>query len=553
MNFSELKLHGELLRAVQERQFTETTPIQEAVIPHILQSKDVAGLAQTGTGKTAAFLLPLMDRILRSQGPTEGLTEDERELNEKRRFNDWRAGNFILIMVPTRELAEQVLEETGKLAVHTGLKGVAIYGGTAYEKQIEGLKAGVEFVIGTPGRLIDLHKNHHLDLKQVRGVVFDEADRMFDMGFKEDMRFLLRRIPTERQYLCFSATLNFDVLNMAYMFGAEPIEFNLSRDQAKADNVKDELFHIGQGEKASYLLSIIRKYNPRQVIVFSNFKHNVDRVARFLSSNGHPAVAISSLLTQAQRLRVMEQFKAENDKNILVATDLAARGLDIKGVDMVINYELPDDAETYVHRIGRTGRAGAEGVAFSLCSERDVEALQRIEDYVKHKLPIGWLDDAEIVREHKEFPRDFERSGRPEGFERKGPPRSGGDGRRGGPGRERRFGDSGPRREGGGRGPRRDHPPRERSEEVSGAPVAGGEVHRDRLRGRHGQGRPRTESRPHGPNSQGGPRRSSGRRPENTKAASSRGPSHSGKLNIRPLRKKSVTEKVKGFFKRLFS
>jgi len=187
---------------------------------------------------------------------------------------------------------------------------------------------------------------------------------------------------------------------------ASPVEFNLSRDQAKAENVKDEIFHVGHAEQPAHLLSIIKKYEPRQVIIFSNFKKNVERIAWFLSKNNIPAMAISSLLTQAQRTRVMKQFKAENDRNILVATDVAARGLDIKGVDMIINFELADDPENYIHRIGRTGRAGEEGVAFSLVSDRDVDALSRIEEYLGHKLENGWLEDSDLVTEYNEFPRE---------------------------------------------------------------------------------------------------------------------------------------------------
>ncbi len=352
-------------------------------------------------------------------------------------------------------MAEQVFENAVKFTAGTDIKAVSIYGGTTYDKQVAGLKAGVEFVIATPGRFIDLYKEHVADLGLVRGVVFDEADRMFDMGFTDDMKFILKRIPRDRQFLVFSATLNFDVLNVAYEFGADPVEVNISRDQAKADNVKDYFLHAGTEEKPKYLLSVLKKYSPRQAIIFSNFKHNVEKLTKFLNANGIPAVGISSLLTQAQRVRVMEQFKADNDRNIMVATDVAARGLDILGVDMVINYELPDDAENYVHRIGRTGRAGATGAAYSLVGERDVEAHMRIEEYLKHKIENLWLEDADLVNDFQPMPREERGRGR---FEKRGD--SGGGGNRDrGPRRESRprGPDRGPRRERGGeRGPRRD-------------------------------------------------------------------------------------------------
>lgn len=506
MKFADLNLEPSLNTSIEKLGFAETTPIQTAVFPHIFEGKDVAGLAQTGTGKTAAFLIPLMDRILKGRVQADSLSDEQKAALLQRSFQDWRANNFVLILVPTRELAEQVHENILKLGEASGLRGAAVYGGTGYDKQKEAFKNQVEFVVATPGRLIDLYKEHIVDLKQVRAIVFDEADRMFDMGFKDDMKFVLSRVPRERQFLVFSATLNFDVLNTAYQFGAEPVEVDVSRDQAKAENVKDEIFHVGHQDKPMYLLSLLKKYNPKQAIIFSNFKFNVEKVARFLSENGVPAMGISSLLTQAQRNRVMEQFKAENEKNILVATDVAARGLDIKGVDLVINYELPQDAESYVHRIGRTGRAGAEGKAFSLVSDRDVESLARIEEYLKYKLEIGWIEDAEMIREFKAF--SFEETGGGRSFDRGGGsrgPRPARGAHRGG-GRTSDRGDRRPRREGdrpsGPRGPRSEQRSENRSE------------------GRRTESR-RSQNRPEGRRLEG-----PGPRPNGAKQASANGPSN---------------------------
>lgn len=514
MKFNELNLHPKVHAGVESQNWSDATPIQEGAIPHVLSGHDIAGLAQTGTGKTAAFLVPLMDRVLRSIDEAErrakNAPENEpapadaapvaakapaREVGESGTsshtemgevdaegrasryldtpkaptsqrpiFENWRGNHFILILVPTRELAEQVSDNAAKLCVHTGFKVATIYGGTSYDTQKAALKEGVQFIVATPGRLIDLYKEHLVDLNQVRAIVFDEADRMFDMGFKDDMKFILKRVPKDRQFLVFSATLNFDVLNVAYEFGANPVEINVSKDQAKADNVKDELYHVGHQDKPKLLLSLLKKISPRQVIVFSNFKHNVERISQFLSANGYPAMAISSLLTQAQRNRVMETFKAENEQNILVATDLAARGLDIKGVDLVLNFELPDDAENYVHRIGRTGRAGAKGLAISLVGDRDVEALQRVEQYLGHKVEIGWIEDSELITEFKPFPHEKHRDrpqgrfGSDRGGGRGGRPERGGgrDGRHGG---DRHGGDrhAGPRSD----RPRDDRPPRD--------------------------------------------------------------------------------------------
>ena len=393
MKYSELNLDPRLFSAIEKLNYTETTAIQEQAIPPILDGRDVAGLAQTGTGKTAAFLIPLIERILKTLDRHEG----------ERSFKNWTARSFILILVPTRELADQINENVEKLASGCGLKSYPLYGGTGYEKQKEALQSGLQFVVSTPGRLIDLYKENHVDLKQVAAIVFDEADRMFDMGFKDDMTYILSRIPRERQFLVFSATLNFDVLNTAYQFGAEPVEINISRDQAKAENVKDYIIHLGNGEKPQHLLSILKKENPKQAMIFTNFKHNVDRLAMFLSNNGIPAMGISSLMNQSQRNSVIEKFKAENDKNILVATDVAARGLDINGVDLVINYEMPQDAESYVHRIGRTGRAGNEGKAYSLISDKDIDSLARVEEYTKKKIDAQFLEDTELLKEFKPF------------------------------------------------------------------------------------------------------------------------------------------------------
>lgn len=412
MKFEELKLTPSLLIPIQKMNYTTCTPIQEQAMPHILEGKDLAGLAQTGTGKTAAFLLPLMERVLRSQKAPEGASDEIIDLHKVRGFPDWKPFHWVLILVPTRELAEQVLQNIKTYGIDSGLDGCSIYGGTGYEKQKEALKRGVTFVVATPGRLIDLYKEHNVDLKLVRAVVFDEADRMFDMGFKDDMKYILDRIPKDRQFLVFSATLNLDVLNTAYQYGASPVEINVSRDQAKAENVEDSIYHLGQDEKPRYLLSLFKNHNPQQTVIFSNFKNQIEPIVNFLRANNIPAVGISSLLNQTQRNRVIEQFKAVNATNVLVATDVAARGLDIQGVDMVVNYELPSDAESYVHRIGRTGRAGETGKAFSFVSDKDVESLQRIEDYLKHKLNTSWFDDSQLVSDFIPLKSSYESSDR---------------------------------------------------------------------------------------------------------------------------------------------
>jgi ATP-dependent RNA helicase RhlB len=464
----------------------------------------------------------MMERILCARLNLEQATEADREIAGKRAFPDWKPNQFVLVLVPTRELCEQVYENAVSLAGDSGLRAVSIYGGVSYDKQKQGLRDGVEFVIATPGRLIDLYKEHLCDMKQVRAIIFDEADRMFDMGFKDDMKFILQRVPKERQFLVFSATLNMDVMSTAYQFGANPIDVDVSRDQPKAENVDDKIFHVGSDEKAMYLLSLLRVHKPKQAIIFSNFKMNVPRISQFLNDNAVPAVGISSLLTQTQRARVMEQFKSDaSDRNILVATDVAARGLDIKGVDMVVNFELPDDAENYIHRIGRTGRAGAKGIAFSLVGDRDVESLGRIEEYLRHKVDAGWIEDTDLVKDYVAMPSD---RGYRDGGGRGGPRAFAGGGRRdsrsgsGPQGRDRGAGrgGAGDREARGARGPRsgrsgdnRERRPAEALADAgSGArdlaaagPRVDGEPrqHRDRVSGRHaGPGRGRDLQRADG-------------------------------------------------------
>ncbi len=384
MYFKDLNLSDELFQGVNSNGFEECTPIQSVTIVDGLKGKDISGLAQTGTGKTAAFLIPLMERVFLGKLKTGG-------------FSNWQKGHFCLVLVPTRELAEQVYQDFCSLRGKTNLSAVQVYGGTTYDRQIKMIKSSVEFIVSTPGRLIDLYKSHSLDLRQCRAVVFDEADKMFDMGFKDDMQFLLHRIPRNRQLMFFSATLNFSVTNMAYKFGAHPIEIDLSKKHVRTENVEDFIHHVGESQKPQYLLSLLRKLKPKQTIVFSNFKHKVELIEAFLNKNNIPSVGISSLLTQLQRKRVMEQFRNNSNFNVLVATDVAARGLDVEDVDLVVNYEISDDPENYVHRIGRTGRAKKTGFACSLVCDSDIPNLLRVEEYLSCKLEVKWLEDKDLI------------------------------------------------------------------------------------------------------------------------------------------------------------
>ncbi len=406
-------------------------------------------------------------------------------------------------------------------------------------------------------------------------IIFDEADRMFDMGFKDDMKYILSRVPRERQFLVFSATLNFDVLNTAYQFGAEPVEINISRDQAKAENVKDAIIHIGHDEKPQFLLSIIKKENPKQTMIFTNFKHNVDRLAKFLMDNGIPAMGISSLMNQSQRNNVIEKFKGENDHNVLVATDVAARGLDINGVDLVVNYEMPQDAESYVHRIGRTGRAGNEGKAFSFISDRDVDSLGRVEEYTKKKIDSVYIEDAELIKDFKPFQSEdnvFKRRG--DGpRDSRGPRGRGGDrgGDRGGRfDRNKDRGPRPPRAEGADNRNRAEGDNRNRPEgaEHRGNRPEGteGRPHHAKPQGQQGPRPPRPQHKDHNRDQKHGdrPRHANGKqRPahqnqnrspdsSNTKPSQARVFRSNARGSQSKAAPKSIGEKMKSFFQKLF-
>lgn len=557
MEFSDWNLVPELHKNIVDLGYKTPTPIQAQAIPIVINGQDLAGLAQTGTGKTAAFLLPLIDRVIRSQNASED------EISKQRRFPDWKSNNFILVLLPTRELAEQVYDNFSSFTKDMNLKSISIYGGVGYDKQKAALRNGIQFIFATPGRLIDLYKEHLIDLRLVRAVVFDEADRMFDMGFKDDMKFILQRVPRERQFLVFSATLNLDVLNTAYQFGANPVEINISRDKATADNVKDKLYHVGDGEKAQILLSLLKKQNPKQTIIFTNFKNNVERIAHFLSDNKFPAIAISSLMTQAQRTRVLEQFKEVNEKNILVATDIAARGLDIQGVDLVINYELPMDCETYVHRIGRTGRANAEGTALNLCSDRDLDSLNRIQDFLKRKIDQDYLEATDIITEYIPFADSRGRS-HSGGGSGGGKPR--GDFRGGGKPRNERGSDRGGRgnrpqgQQGSGHGNRDRNQQRPHRNEQSAHPKTEGQQQSPKPQHQHGNKPQHTN-----PNQQNAKSGQHQNRPQNSggsgkykngKPNYSKGPKSYDKKatpKVPAAKAGGIKQKVVGFFKRIFS
>ena len=382
MNFSELDVPYEVTQGIEHVGFTVCTPVQEEVIPRALRGEDVAAQAQTGTGKTAAFLISLFSRMIRN--PVMDLGNSPQAL----------------IIAPTRELADQIYHEADRLGKFTGFRLLAVYGGIDYQKQMDTLRKGVDVLVGTPGRLIDYFKQHVYSLKKTRYLIIDEADRMFDMGFIDDLRYLIKKMPpyTKRQSMLFSATLSYRVMELAYEHMNLPEKISITPERITVDQVEQVLYHVGKHEKIPLLLGILKKEQPRRTLIFVNTRRAAEMVVERLNRNTWKAQAITGEIEQKKRLRILEEFK-EGKLAILVATDVASRGIHVEGVTHVINYDLPQDAEDYVHRIGRTGRAGASGKAVSLADEEYVYSLEEIEHFIGRKLPVDWADDSMYVRE----------------------------------------------------------------------------------------------------------------------------------------------------------
>lgn len=374
MKFTEFSLHESLLQGIEGAGYVDCTPVQEQVLKSSLEGRDLYVQSQTGTGKTAAYLTSVIQELL-----TRGES----------------AGKKALVMVPTRELAVQVQEEAQKLAKFTSLKCASFYGGVGYDKQVASLKKGVDIMIGTPGRVIDLNHGNQMDLSSVAFLVIDEADRMFDMGFYPDLRTLIKVLPSseQRQTMLFSATLNSYVKNLAWEYTRNPAEITIAAENITVDEIAQELFHVSSDDKMKLLLGIISHEKPESLIVFCNTKKSCEIVAKRLKMNGFESEFIIGDLPQKKRLTIMDKFKAGAIK-CLVATDVAARGIDVNDLAMVINYDLPNEAENYVHRIGRTARAGKSGKAFTFCSEQDVYSLPPIERYIEKSIPSCVADES---------------------------------------------------------------------------------------------------------------------------------------------------------------
>lgn len=379
--FSSLPLHPLLQKGLQQAGFEFCTPIQAQSLPLLLANHDVAGQAQTGTGKTIAFLLATFQRLLANQDAQKPTSKQPRAL----------------ILAPTRELAIQIVKDAELLNSHAGLRIVIAHGGKDYQRQRDAIDEGCDVLIGTPGRLLDFHKQRVFNLNNIEAVVLDEADRMFDLGFIKDVRFFLRRLPSpeKRLGMLFSATLSYKVTELAYEHMNNPEKVQVEPEKMMGDRIEEWVYYPSNEEKIPLLLALIKRIQPIRSIVFVNTKQVAERVWGFLEGNGYKAALLSGDVPQKKRESLLKHFQ-DGEFPYLVATDVAARGLHIPEVSHVFNFDLPQDAEDYVHRTGRTARAGASGIAISLACEEYAFSLPDIEQYIKHKLPVAQSTDEQL-------------------------------------------------------------------------------------------------------------------------------------------------------------
>lgn len=365
MTFNELNLGQPILAALAAKGYAQPTPVQQQTIPHILAGKDVLGMAQTGTGKTAAFCIPVLERLMK-----------------KRTAGGIRA----LILTPTRELAIQVFDNLKFYGKNLPLRSTAIYGGVSQHNQVSQLKKGADILVATPGRLLDLVNQRLLSLSAIEILVLDEADRMLDMGFIHDIKRILQVVPSQRQNVFFSATLPDNILSLVKAFMKDPVKISISNTTAPV-TITQSVYYVDRASKRALLKHILKEGDVRNALVFARTKYGADKIAKDLNKSGITAEAFHGNKSQNARVRALGNFK-NNRTRVLVATDIAARGIDIADLPFVINYELPDSAETYTHRIGRTGRAGAMGNAVSLCDQEERGQLKNINRVLTTSLQV---------------------------------------------------------------------------------------------------------------------------------------------------------------------
>ncbi len=399
MKFEELELNEHLQKGILDAGFVDCMPVQEQTFQYTLIGRDVSVQSQTGTGKTAAFLISIFQRMLDSETRPKAL-----------------------IIVPTRELADQIEKEALMLGKHLDISIGSFYGGVGYHTQEELLRNNVDVMIGTPGRLMDLAQKRKLDFKKVGMLVIDEADRLFDMGFLPDIRKMLRKMPpyNKRMSMLFSATLNYTARDLAWEYMNDPKEIEIEPETVTVEAIEQKIYHVSIDEKMSLMLGILKQENAQNCIIFTNTKQAAVEVAHRMECNGYSCKYLIGDLPQKKRLKVIEDVKTGKIP-FLVATDVAARGLHVDDLELVINYDVPQDCENYVHRIGRTARAGKKGKAVMLGCEKYVEGLEAIERYTHTKIPVAWAEE-ELYVEDKSAGRNFRSAGRAHSKTRRGKP-----------------------------------------------------------------------------------------------------------------------------------
>lgn len=373
MTFKELNIIDPILKALNEKGYENPTLIQERAIPVALNNKDILGLAQTGTGKTAAFAIPIIQQLYQSN--------QNNQYKQKREIK-------ALILTPTRELAIQINESVEEYTKYTGIRHCVVFGGVKQESQVQALKTGVDILIATPGRLSDLMNQGYIHLNAIRYFVLDEADRMLDMGFIHDIKRLIPKLPKERQTLFFSATMPQAIATLSATILRNPVRVEVTPVSSVVDTVKQYLYYVEKPDKKDLLIELLEKKNKQSALIFSRTKHGADKIARILCKAGIGSEAIHGNKSQNARQRALTNFKSSKTR-VLIATDIAARGIDIDKLEMVINYDLPDVPETYVHRIGRTGRAGNSGVAFTFCATDEKPLLRDIQKLTGKSLEVA--------------------------------------------------------------------------------------------------------------------------------------------------------------------
>jgi len=384
MTFKELGIIEPILKSLEEAGYTHPTPIQEKSIPILLERKDLLGCAQTGTGKTAAFTIPIIQHLYNSIQALKG----------KRKIKS-------LIVTPTRELAIQINDNINTYAKHTNIKNTVIYGGVKQGGQTDALRRGVDILVATPGRLLDLISQGYISLNDIKYFVLDEADQMLDMGFINDIKKIIAKLPAKRQSLFFSATMPASIIELSGKILGKYEKVTIKPKQATAERVEQAVYFVSKPNKAKLLIHLIEENPTASVLVFSRTKHGADKIVRLLAKAHIKSAAIHGNKSQGARQRALGHFK-DGELNVLIATDIAARGIDISDLSLVINYDLPNIPETYVHRIGRTGRAKASGIALSFCNQEEKAYLKDIQQLIKQKIPVieehpYLLDDTEEV------------------------------------------------------------------------------------------------------------------------------------------------------------